>query len=473
MSIPYKSDNEYKHKKTDSLYAHYSGVDEYDVDKFPKLQFAHPFTVTLREGESLYIPKKWWHWVKTTQKTFAINYWFINAYKENQAPFVFQHTIEYDTKKLSAEEVCVWNSTKHHLGDRKCIQTFEEFYNSGQDDVCVITLNNFELGASNVNIKNKLSNYIKFPINNKISTIYSYEYNLWFCSNKHDTGLHYDDEDGILSVIEGEKSIILFPPSDTQYLYPYDMSIEWTQAAATKFHYNAFRNYEGKVRGICSGNLLHQTCNGDARVLSNISKLYYQYPNVNLIWGFKKDKDQYRWEIYYYTLHDNIKIRSWDINQNEHNIPNIEHYYYKMDDKPAKLPFWGHGKYKKDDVLYDECKIFVIDTYQSFRINFDSYMKKLGYNSISLKFKKIILDTYDCYEICIHNKRPDHIFVQYLGISNVDFLFFLKEQSYPLHIIEYVQAQMVNDNYHINNEITIVYDIETQNIVRSGFYGNL
>jgi len=40
-------------------------------------------------------------------------------------------------------------------------------------------------------------------------------------------------------------------------------------------------------------------------------------------------------------------------------------------------------------------------------------------------------------------------------------------------VIDYVKKQIENNNYNINNEITIVYDIETQSIIRSGFYGVL
>ena len=103
--------------------------------------------------------------------------------------------------------------------------------------------------------------------------------------------------------------------------------------------------------------------------------------------------------------------------------------------------------------------------------NYDNYMTKLGYKEIKEIFKETILTRYCCYEICIHNKKPNQIFVQYLGISNQDFLEFLKTNSYPNYIIDFVTTNIKNGTYNINNEITIVYDMITQSVIRTGFYG--
>jgi hypothetical protein len=55
----------------------------------------------------------------------------------------------------------------------------------------------------------------------------------------------------------------------------------------------------------------------------------------------------------------------------------------------------------------------------------------------------------------------------YLGISNIDFLEFLNKNDYPKNIIDFVNS----DDYKINNEITIIYDIITLEVVRTSFYG--
>jgi hypothetical protein len=289
----------------------------------------------------------------------------------------------------------------------------------------------------------------------------------------HDTGLHYDDEDGVLTVIEGCKDIILFPPSDTQYLYPYEVSYEWKESKALNYRYNTAQKI-CEIDGISSGELLYVTCNHNKRVLSNISKLYEKYNDANLIWGFKKNGDEYRWEIYRYTLHNKLGITSWDIHDNQYNIENNEHYYYKMDDTPLSLPYWGYGECMINGVLKDESKIFVIDQYQSFYNNYDSYMNRLEYQSIKEKFKNIILKKYsNCYQICIFNKTPNQIFVMYMGLTNEEFLEFLIENKYPTYVTDFVQEKININAYKINNEVAVVYDIETQEVIRTGFYGNI
>jgi hypothetical protein len=446
-------------------------IDTYNYFIFPKLIFTNPIYYRLKKGKSLYIPKNWWHWVKTTKKTFAINYWFNN--KNKQKPFILNHTINYDINLLNDENVCIWNSKKNNDNKNNTYtQNFKKFYNSNLNDRYLITLDNYGAGEDNINIKNKLFDHVKFPINKKLIYDDNYTYNIWISSGTHDTGLHYDDEDGILTVISGEKDIILFPPSDTKYLYPYEVNYKWKNTDAYDFRYNSFSKFE-KINGICSGELLYITCNNDIRVLSNISKLYEKFNN--LIWGFKKCNNEYRYEIYNYTLNDKIRITSWDLYPKSYDIGDEEHYYFKLDDSdtPVGLPFWGYGKYKKNNNIYDESKIFVIDSYESFYNKYDEYMDKLYYKSIKDIFRTIILEKYKCYEICIANKKPNQIFVQYMGITNNEFISFLIENNYPSYITEYVKNQIKINKYNINNEITIVYDTNTLDIIRSGFYGNL
>jgi hypothetical protein len=98
-------------------------------------------------------------------------------------------------------------------------------------------------------------------------------------------------------------------------------------------------------------------------------------------------------------------------------------------------------------------------------------MTKLGYSEIKDKFKNTILTKYTCYEMCIFNKNPKQIFVMYLGLSNDEFLEFLTTNKYPDYVIDFVKKNVADGAYNINNEIAIVYDIETQTAIRSGFYG--
>lgn len=465
-----------KHKNSEFLFGHFSTVDKFDTDRFPKLKFTKPIKFKLNKGESIYIPKGWWHWIKSTSKSFAINYWFSN--KNNLDPFIFNHSTEYDINLLNEQEVYVWDSFHDDLS-YNYILPFNEFYESKLDNRYVLTLDQpYPNKALNYHLKNIIKPYIKFPIHEKLSYENTFDFNLWISSGKHDTGLHYDDEDGVLSLIEGSKDIILFPPSDSENLYPISVEYDWKNNKALNFWYNSFYNH-GTVEGISSSELLYVTCKKDIRVLSNVSKLYNKFKK-NFIWAYKKSNNGYRWEIYKYypsrSKNNSVKpvIISWDLFSDSYNISDIEHHYFRDTNyPPTSLPFWGNCKCKKDEKYFEESKIFVIDNYSSFNDNYHSYMNELGYGEIKEEFKEIILNKYECYQICIHNKIKNEIFVQYLGISNEDFLNFLILNGYPSHVIDFIEEQVKLNKYNINNEITIVYEISSQKIVRSGFYGNI
>jgi hypothetical protein len=384
---------------------------------------------------------------------------------------------------LNNETVSVWNSKTNEITRLN----FNAFYTSKKPDNYVITLANYGLQSNNNNLKDKLKSQIKFP-NNKHFKTDNFGYNIWASSHTHDTGLHYDDEDGILSILEGEKKITLFPPSDIKYLYPFEVNYEWknsTEEPPVNFRYNSY-THKGKAAGggISSSQLLYETAKHDKRVLANISKLYKDntlslLANRNrLIWGVKKHEKLYRWELYKYNLNNSAKkkpvIFSYDIIKDEIDIGKQTHYYFN-NDVTVNLPFWGHGTYTIDidDTLFiNECKLFVLDSYTSFCSNYDRYMDTLEYSDIKIKFKDVILYKYaSCYELCIHNKNNTQIFVQYLGISAHDFLEFLVHNDYSENIVTFVKEKMRLNLYNINNEITIVYDKSTLEIIRTGFYG--
>ena len=164
---------------------------------------------------------------------------------------------------------------------------------------------------------------------------------------------------------------------------------------------------------------------------------------------------------------NDLVIESKDVFFKEPYIGEGDHYYYKLPGQEISLPFWGFGKKKIKNIETEESKIFLIDSYENFKNNYNNFMKRLGYKSISNYFRDTILEKYQCYEICIFNKTPGQIFVMYLGISKLDFINFLLENNYPENLIKHY---LMNE-YEINNEIAIIYEINTKKIIRSGFYG--
>lgn len=37
---------------------------------------AHPINITVRAGEMLYLPAGWWHYVRQSDLSIAVNYWY-------------------------------------------------------------------------------------------------------------------------------------------------------------------------------------------------------------------------------------------------------------------------------------------------------------------------------------------------------------------------------------------------------------
>ncbi|KAL5277110.1 KDM8 family protein [Megaselia abdita] len=51
-------------------------VENIDFEKYPLAREVEFLTLTLQEGECLYIPVKWWHFVKSLTKSFSVSFWF-------------------------------------------------------------------------------------------------------------------------------------------------------------------------------------------------------------------------------------------------------------------------------------------------------------------------------------------------------------------------------------------------------------
>jgi hypothetical protein len=456
------SKNAKRHKDNSSTYAHYSKVDTQSYLKFPKLLFTHPQHFTLKEGEALFIPKGWWHWVKTSQATAAVNFWFDDYASTNNSPFVINHVQPLNWSLIDEEPVTVWKSD---YTNKTRESTMGEFRNSNGTEEYTITLENYDVGNQNKNIKAIIKQFIAPP---EAITDISYDFNVWVSNGKHDTGLHYDDENGYLCVIYGTKDITLYPPSDSIYLYPYPVTrFKWLDNKPLNFRYNSYQNF-GEIVGKPSSHLLYETSKKYPRVLSEFSKFYDIFGENGLIWGFKKHDDTYRWELYDYNLTEDPAIMSWDINMT-HPVKSLDLHFYHNLGRTVELPFWGRGTCIESGECKDEAKIFVLDKCDRFLENYEEYMKRMGYEKLSKDFYDIVFNKYSSYEICIHNKRDGQIFIQYLGITSDEFIDFLIEQKYPDELIEHILQN--KNEYHIPNEITIVYDTNTKKAIRSGFYG--
>lgn len=51
-------------------------LDDIDETKFPKVQGLEFVDCILEEGEMLYIPPKWWHYVRSLTISFSVSFWW-------------------------------------------------------------------------------------------------------------------------------------------------------------------------------------------------------------------------------------------------------------------------------------------------------------------------------------------------------------------------------------------------------------
>ena len=499
--------NTNRHLTINYDYAHFSKLNMLNYFLFPDyLLFTHPINITLKSGESLYIPKNWWHWIVTKGKTTAINYWFSNnaevSVNKIEDLFDSEERKKLLTKiesEICENELCIWNSTYNKTQNSTKMKG-NDFLSSGENDKYFITLDGYNLDDTNNKIKNKImlnTELPKFFINNKISNV---DMNLWISSNFHDTGLHYDDNDGILYVLEGEKQITLYPPEDSKYLQPYNILPNYALQKPIFMYYNENTIVNQNIDGKPSELILLKSLEYMAiskKVLKTVQKVYdLKKGDKKLVWGCKKHNDVYRWEIYYYhyemgdinkiykddisdiiinglsisTIHDlcrdNVIIHSIDI-LNTDAVLNEEIHTYECD-KARSIPFYGSG-YDIINNKKNKVSKFIYDTQDGCLFNCEKYFDELDLKHTDEILT--ILKKYKAVNMCIWNKKGDY-FIQWLTISIDDFISFLDEFSYEKDFVTHMKTN--RENYkNLSHEITVVYDKNTLTPIRSGFYGCL
>uniref|UniRef100_A0A6C0HTL1 JmjC domain-containing protein n=1 Tax=viral metagenome TaxID=1070528 RepID=A0A6C0HTL1_9ZZZZ len=490
-------------------YAHFSKINFYNFFLFPSFLFmTDPIKFVLNEGESIYIPKDWWHWIITPEKTFAINFWFSDKLKNKTTPFKINDL--YNKEKVNEiynkineiiedeNDIFIWNSEKNS----SLKYSGNTFLKEKRNNRYLITLDGYSY-VDNTSIKSKFKKYIQNP--DILNSNNSIDNNIWVSTGYHDTGLHFDDNYGILFVLKGKKYVTLYPPNNTKYLLPYDTSPNYVKETPIFMKYNENTIFDNNISGFPSQMLLYQSL----KHFSNSQNVFKTIQNIyncknkfkKLVWGCKNYNNIYRWEIYnyHYDSHNNKKkikndwkkiisdnlfiskktnnimndnntiINSIDILNNDCCFNNELHTYEKIKKNNELItPFYGKGY----DII-NEKKIrvsnFIYDTYNNFFENKELFFKELDlpYNSKI----DLILRKYKAENICLWNKKGDY-FIQWLTISIDDFIDFLIENNYKKTFINYV-IKNKSEYKNISHEITVVFDRKNIIPYRSGFYGCL
>ncbi|XP_055843049.1 bifunctional peptidase and arginyl-hydroxylase JMJD5 isoform X2 [Episyrphus balteatus] len=71
-------DSEYLYPHETDFFHNTSQIDadHLDLDEFPLARNAKFYHLTLQEGECLYLPPKWWHYIRSESKSFSVSFWW-------------------------------------------------------------------------------------------------------------------------------------------------------------------------------------------------------------------------------------------------------------------------------------------------------------------------------------------------------------------------------------------------------------
>jgi len=456
-----KKSNMRRHLSAEYDYAHFSKIDRKNYFLFPELLLTSPQRYTLETGQSIYIPPNWWHWVRTDANTFAVNFW-ADETRERREPFKFESENSHTHKSIVQKMKEKVNTPEEHIKWNHDTDIMKR-----SDSGYVITLPGYKTIDAQMN--SDLVDCVDESI--KPSMLVNPEVNAWISmENRHDTGLHYDDKHGVLTVLSGRKHVTLFPPADTKYLHPHDMKPWWTTVEPRKIEYNAYRAVSHLPdTSHPSSRLLYEslhTAEHRDRIIRHINRC-----KRDTVWGCKQmyDSPTIRWEMYeyHYDLYSNAFIEqrkiidSKDYYDTQDVIGPETHEYYRITE--LARPFMGFGTRNENE----KESVFVLDESNRFKENAKEYMKEIGFD----KFPGDLFNKYECKDLVCWNKFDGNYFIQFLGISVENFIDFLSTHNYPSHLVEHVSG--AKEKYRdITHEITIVYD-KNGKVVRSGFYGIL
>jgi hypothetical protein len=232
-----------------------------------------------------------------------------------------------------------------------------------------------------------------------------------------------------------------------------------------------------------------------------------------LVWGCKWHDGCMRWEVYLYAFHTRTGLarptvsKTWNRVLATHGLPHLSeaqinlgrllvqsidvypnewgtstHLYQRTGSAaqlewPMRLPVMGEciEFASQGSSLVSR---FVYADMQDLGARFDLMMHALGYTDATqrqqlINLLRTELPRYACTNACVHYKlhegRPC-FFMQYLGIRLEHFQTFLAHHAYPLALCDHVRTH-AEQYADLSHEITIVYDIETQRVIRTAFYG--
>ncbi len=231
----YENKNRHIDKNKHSV-GHFSKITtkQPSIFKYPLFYFSNPKEYILNKGDYLYIPKNWWHWVVSFSDkdnySFSLNHWFAKTLNNNK-PYIGKFIEENENKnilnlfeneiKKNNYKLKLWCDGYEQIEKETTLSNFIK--NKNDYKHCyMLTLQAYDFVKDNVKNNNFFEEFKKnIPIPDIIKNEDIKNTNFWLNNGNIESGLHYDEHDGLLCVLSGKKIVTLFPPSDSKYLYPY------------------------------------------------------------------------------------------------------------------------------------------------------------------------------------------------------------------------------------------------------------
>jgi hypothetical protein len=227
-----------------TMYNH-SSIIHYPIDynSFPNAKKCNFIELNLKAGQYLLIPKFWHHWVYTEPNTVALSFQLRNM-GGDESHFLFNKVI--NNRPFVGKGVSYDFNYSEFINTLSDVE-FNALYSDTIDCSPVFKSNNIYKATKNKLLKDiladnkkyylyigqnsiisnpsfpdfykKIKNFIDIDKDEK-QIHYEHNSNLWLTLNKPvNSGLHWDENDGILYVLSGAKKVRLAQPTDIKHLY--------------------------------------------------------------------------------------------------------------------------------------------------------------------------------------------------------------------------------------------------------------
>jgi hypothetical protein len=311
-------------------------------------------------------------------------------------------------------------------------------------------------------------------------------------------------------MLEGEKTVYLYPPSETKYLYPHDLQPKWIKHPYEDFEFNIYINNNIKNNKLPSSKILFQsfykTINKNCKV---VDFLYNKYGMNEIVYGIKCDKKTGKlwWEYYFHNIDkyrktNKIPIKKYKLNysfiKNLMNINVLDSFSIRnvpenIINNSIIMSFEVHEDKIVNDIdltipvektlttpfhartysvkLNNFKNIFILDKMKDFITNIDKHLNYLELDD----YKEQILNELNKYNYVNYMtiyKKEDMISLLYYGLKMTDFLDFLNENNWPEHFVKWYENNK-DDLLHIRREICVNYKIIDNKMIidRTSIYG--